>query len=235
MHSAALFTLFSFAVFCAAAPKPEVINPDQVLVIKPDGSYEVLDSSEYDSGLSPAPPVEQEFHTRRSVRHDKRGCEESTEVQVLKDESFLNWDVPMSPVLNNVGGEGASARVTVGNGYSLSNTLSVSVESSLSIKDVLGLSLGVSYSETWTTTQDQSFSFTIPNGQYGIIVSQPKVRRRQGKVLSGCTDSWDEAEFTSDDYKSQSFGKLEWVEGVIRLCNSTQYPVPFCIGDGTHS
>lgn len=220
---------------CVAAPKPEVISSDQVLIIKSDGSYEIMNGTEYDSGLSPAPPMEEEFHARRSINFNKRGCEKSTEVQVLRDETFLNWDVPMSPVLHNAGGEGASARVTIGRGYSLSNSVSVSVQSSLNIQDILGLSLSVSYSKTWTTTQEQSFSFTIPNGQYGIIVSQPKVRRRQGNILSGCTDNWDKTKFMSDEYKSQSFGNLEWVEGVIRLCSSTQYPVPFCIGDGTHS
>ena len=77
-------------------------------------------------------------------------------------------------------------------------------------------------------------AYTVPEGQFGRIVSQPLTRRVQGYVYSGCTDSPSKETFMSDTYTSQSYGNLEWVQGVIRLCNSTTYPIPFCIGDGVH-
>ncbi|KXH38347.1 hypothetical protein CSIM01_09692 [Colletotrichum simmondsii] len=71
-------------------------------------------------------------------------------------------------------------------------------------------------------------------GDYGLVVSQPNVRRVTGNIFSGCTDSPTVDAFTSDSYSDQSYGNLAWVKGVIRLCNSTTYPVPYCIGQGEH-
>ncbi|KAF6810908.1 hypothetical protein CMUS01_13365 [Colletotrichum musicola] len=218
----------------AAAPKPlpVALNFDDVIVVGDDGSHQVMKSAEYDalqarSNVQVAPALD-----ARSEGVSARGCAESTEVQVLSDEEFLNWDVAISPVLSSTGG---SATVSVTNGYSISNSVQVGASASASFfEGVLGLSLSVSYTESWSTSESSTIGFTVPEGQYGLVVSQPNVRRVKGNVLSGCTDSPTKTEFTSDTYSSQSYGNLNWVKGVIRLCNSTTYPVPYCNGEGAH-
>ena len=92
----------------------------------------------------------------------------------------------------------------------------------------------LSYSETWTSTYTQAYTFTVDPGYYGVAISQPYVRRVEGNYLSGCTDSWTETPFTSNTYTSKSSNGLDWVEGLIKLCNSTTYPVPYCNGEGSH-
>ncbi|GKT55919.1 hypothetical protein ColTof4_11668 [Colletotrichum tofieldiae] len=218
------------AAAAAPAPAPVALNFDDVIVVGEDGTHQVMKSAEYDAlqaraALAPAPAIK----SLESV--SRRGCEESTEVQVITDDQFLNWDVAISPVLSSIGG---SATVSVANGYSIANSVSVTSGLTATVEGVLGMSLSVSYSETWTTTETQTLGFTVPDGQYGLVVSQPNVRRVTGNILSGCTDSPSKTEFTSDTYTSQSYGNLAWVKGVIRLCNSTTYPVPYCIGNGEH-
>lgn len=77
--------------------------------------------------------------------------------------------------------------------------------------------------------------FSVPAGQWGVVVSNPYTRRLSGNVVSGCTDSPTTEEFSSDSYTSQSYGDLSWVTGPIRICNSSTYPVPYCVGTGTHT
>ncbi|WQF78737.1 hypothetical protein CDEST_03751 [Colletotrichum destructivum] len=219
------------AAIAAPRPAPVALNYDDVVVIGEDGTHQIMKSAEYDAlqaraALAPAPDV------KPIEGLERRGCEESTEVQVLSDDEFLNWDVAISPVLSSIGG---SATVSVANGYSLANTVTVSSGVTGSFAEgVLGVSLSVSYAETWTTTETQTLGFTVPEGQYGLVVSQPNVRRVTGNILTGCTDSPSKSSFQSDTYSSQAYGNLAWVKGVIRLCNSTTYPVPYCIGNGEH-
>jgi hypothetical protein len=102
------------------------------------------------------------------------------------------------------------------------------------IPKVLSSSLSITTSTTWTTTDSETFSFWVPPGQNGLIVSQPYVRRVTGNLVTGCTDSPSYEPFTADSYYSQSYNSLSWVKGPIVLCNSTQYPIPFCNGEGQH-
>ena len=75
----------------------------------------------------------------------------------------------------------------------------------------------------------------MPTGNYGIVVSEPWTRRIEGFVLAGGTDHPENVSFRSDSYTDKNYGDLAWVDGVIRLCMSPQYPVPYCIGDGRHT
>lgn len=237
MQISTLAQLVALVGAVSAAPKApaapvEPLNFNDVILIGDDGhklikmsEYEVLKSRGLLEEQSPAPAIKQ-----RSK--DARGCEESEEVQVTSDTSFLNWDVPVSPVVSAAGG-GVSVGVT--SGYSISNSVTVTAGVSATIESVLGLTMSVSYAETWTTTESSTITYTVPANEYGLIVSQPMVRRVQGNYIAGCTDSPTTTAFTSDTYDSQSYGDLAWVKGVIRLCNSTEYPVPYCIGTGTHS
>ncbi|TEA13181.1 hypothetical protein C8034_v005021 [Colletotrichum sidae] len=235
MRSSTVLAALGLLGAAAAAPKPMpvALSYDDVIVVGENGSHQVMKAYEYDALQARAERQVAPAVTTRPDELAARGCAEQTEVQVTSDEEFLNWDVAISPVLSSVGG---SATVSVANGYSLANTVTVSASATLSIaKLALGISLSVSYAETWTTTETQTLGFTVPDGQYGLVVSQPNVRRVKGNIFSGCTDSPAVTEFTSDTYSSQSYGNLNWVKGVIRLCNSTTYPVPYCIGEGSHN
>ncbi|KAH7131292.1 hypothetical protein EDB81DRAFT_808298 [Dactylonectria macrodidyma] len=231
---AAILCLISAATAApAATPSSTVLAADDVIVLNVDGTSQVMKATEFDRLETRALAAPVSINPANTAKLTRRGCEESTEVQITSDEEFLNWDVAISPVLSSSGGTGT---VAVTSGYSISNTVSVSASYDVTIiKDLLSSSLSISYSETWSTTESQTLSFTVPENQNGVIVSQPYVRRVQGNILSGCTDSPDKEAFTSDTYTSQSYGNLNWVKGVIRLCSSEQYPIPYCIGTGEHS
>lgn len=95
--------------------------------------------------------------------------------------------------------------------------------------------MSIDTSETWTTTDTLTYNFNVPNGQYGVVVSNPNTHRVTGNVLSGCTDSPTSDPFTSDSYTQQESNGLTWVQGPIHLCNSSSYPIPYCVGTGTHA
>ncbi|KAI1090062.1 hypothetical protein F5B19DRAFT_464913 [Rostrohypoxylon terebratum] len=223
----------------SAAPRPQQLNFDDVVILAEDGSYSIVKEAEYANimarnNLQPASAVDLATRSPTPLSKNQRRCGNSDEVQVTSDTKFLNWDVAMSPV---VSAQGGGASVTLSSGYSLSNSVSVSATEGVSIESILSFSLSVSYSETWTSSETQAFQYSVPDGQFGVVVSQPLVRRVQGNFLSGCVDAPDKKiPFTSDTYTSQTYsGSLNWVQGVIRLCNSTTYPIPYCIGEGSHS
>ncbi|GKT45879.1 uncharacterized protein ColSpa_06060 [Colletotrichum spaethianum] len=202
------------AATAAPTSSPPALNWDDVVVVLNDGSTQIMKAAQYDAIESRAP----ESITRRD------DCKTSTEAQILSDEEFLAPDVAISPVVSS---NGAIPDISVANGYQVSNTVTVSVGVDLTvIEKVLSYSLSVSYAQSWTTTETNTLRFTMGAGQYGLVVSQPSVRRVTGNMLTGCTDKWDSKPFTSDTYTSQSYGNLAWVKGVIRLCNSTTYPFP---------
>ncbi|RSL49991.1 hypothetical protein CEP54_012159 [Fusarium duplospermum] len=222
-------TLLGLVSASNAAVTKRSLSPDEVIVLGHDGSSQVMKVAEFDAlENKPVAPAA----AKGSSKLRRRACEKSSEVQVTSDKEFLNWDIAISPVVSSTGG---TASVTVSSGYSLSNSVSVGTSFSASaLEGILGMSLSVDYSETWSTSQDQSLTFQVPAGQHGVIVSQPYVRRVEGNYLDGCTDDWKKTSFVSDTYESQSYGNLQWVKGLIRLCNSTEYPIPYCNGEGSH-
>lgn len=103
------------------------------------------------------------------------------------------------------------------------------------LEKLLGVDMPGKGTWTWTTSDDQTFTFQVPQGQYGLVVSNPYVRRVTGNYISGCVDSPSYEPWQTTTYSTQSYTNMEWVEGPIRLCNSTTYPVPYCVGSGTHA
>lgn len=111
----------------ALAP-PKILAPDDVIVPNDDGSYSVMKDFEY--GIQKA---KREIVTKRAKHSPptsprevgalERRCDETTEVQVLSDTNFNNWDVAMSPVISNTGSSIATIAVT--KGYSIGNSISV--------------------------------------------------------------------------------------------------------------
>lgn len=253
------FTILAILGASQAKPAPKVLEFDDVLLLREDGDHVVMKKWDYQIEED-----KREVQRRREARAnvgrapamsaklDKK-CEESTEVQVLTDENFNDWDVAMSPVIGNTGS--SVATVAVAKGYSIADAVSVSPEGGpdcddraveltltcqvsetvgVTLESVLTASLSLSYTNTYTTTDTQTFSFNVPNGQYGLVISNPYVHRVTGNVLSGCTDSPTAETFSTSSYTSQTYGDLEWVKGPIVMCNSSTYPVPFCVGEGEH-
>lgn len=111
----------------ALAP-PKILAPDDVIVPNDDGSYSVMKDFEYgiqqskremlDKRAKHSPPT-----SRADVGALERRCDDTTEVQVLTDTKFTNWDVAMSPVISNTGS--SIATIAVSKGYSIANSLSV--------------------------------------------------------------------------------------------------------------
>ncbi|KAF4478501.1 hypothetical protein FAGAP_12381 [Fusarium agapanthi] len=229
MIPSTLLALISLVSVTQAAAAPKILSPDDVIVLKTDGTSQIMKAADLER-LETAPAVNTKAPSKRDI--ERRSCE-SSEVQVLSEKEFLNWDVPMSPVVSSL--YGSKATVSVTSGYTIANSLNVGTSFSIPlIEDILTASLSIDYTATWTSSQQQSLSFQVPDNHHGLIVSQPYVRRVQGNVLDGCGDEIEKTEFTSDSYESQSYGDLEWVRGIIRLCSSETYPIPFCNGEGEH-
>ncbi|KAK1574409.1 uncharacterized protein LY79DRAFT_566169 [Colletotrichum navitas] len=224
----------------APTPEPAALNWDDVVIVMDDGSTKVMKADKWAEieRRAPLPPIPEGFSTtpvRKAPENNitRRDCKWSAEAQILTDEEFLGADVAVSPVVSSFG---AISDVSVASGYSISNTVTVtSGAEAFLIEKVLSVTLSVSYAYSWTTTETQTLRFTMSANNYGLVVSQPNVRRVTGNMLSGCADKPTVTPFVSDTYTDQSYGHLNWVKGVIRLCNSTVYPVPFCSGEGTHS
>lgn len=242
--------LLALAGLVSAVPakQPRILQFDDVILPRADGGFDVMKDWEWeDVERRMARRAEEAIameHKRRALAGEtvpqgavtsglsRRGCEESEELQVISDTSFTDWDVAMSPVLGATGG---SATVMVSKGYSVASSLAITASEDVSVPDILKVSLSITATETWTTTDTQTFSFAVPLGQYGVVISNPLTRRVTGNFLSGCTDSPTTTPFTSDSRTNQTFGELSWVAGPIKMCNSTSYPIPYCIGDGSHA
>ncbi|CAN8099651.1 unnamed protein product [Discula destructiva] len=231
-------TFFTLAMFGVSQAKPTntVLGVDDLLFLRKDGNHQVMKRWEYQLqedkrevqrrkalGQAPSAPAPELVAKR---------CDESTEIQVVSDTKFEDYDVAMSPVVANTGS--LTAMVAITDGYSIADSVDVTTSVSATLMEVLALSLSVTATTTYTTTQTQTFTFSVPEGQHGIVISNPLVRRIEGNVLSGCTDSPTVDKFTTDSHTPVSYGALDWVEGPIRLCNSTEYPIPYCNGNGVH-
>lgn len=111
----------------ALAP-PKILSPDDVIVPNDDGSYSIMKDYEYGIQKSKREMLNKRSkHSPPTTPSDvgalERRCDETTEVQVLTDTNFNNWDVAMSPVISNTGSSMATIAVT--KGYSISNSVSV--------------------------------------------------------------------------------------------------------------
>lgn len=122
------FALLALLGVSQAKPTPITLEHDDVLAFGEDGSPRVMKEWEYRIEED-----KREVQRRKSgntlarvpakAKRSKRACEESTEVQVLEETDFTNWDVAMSPVIGNTGS--SAAMVSVSQGYSVANSLSV--------------------------------------------------------------------------------------------------------------
>ncbi|KAK2067081.1 hypothetical protein P8C59_000846 [Phyllachora maydis] len=241
--------------------RPDLLQHDDVIVLHEDGSSTVMKEWDLTNMYLHAEQVEKQVaqamaaaaaaaanasahdrrrsdtslgveNSRRHHDHGPGGCEASDELQLVTDNTLLDWDKEMSRVIS---AEGGPSTITLQSGFSLSDSQTYTAYAEFApIKALLNLGLATSSTTTWTTINTQTWSFSVPAGQFGIIVSQPIVRRRTGFLLYGCTDDWQRSAFEDNRYFNASAGGFDWPKGTIRLCNSTEYPIPFCRGVGYH-
>lgn len=149
-----------------------------------------------------------------------------------KTESFVDWDVQMSPVVCAVG----PMTISVTDGYSVSNSVSVSAGMDLKlIADKLGSSLGINFQRSWTTTASVAVGGTVPDGNCGVMIWKPMTTRRYGSVYEGCVGALKKTgTFVADDHGTGSYNGVGWIAGARSLCTKkgTNPPLSRCQGDG---
>ncbi|KAK1563965.1 uncharacterized protein LY79DRAFT_573875 [Colletotrichum navitas] len=244
MLPSSLVSLLSLALAASAGSgHPHMLDADDVVVLGRDGSSGVMKASTYEAlkhagaitpGPSPAAAPAPSVLRGATSTYNKarRSCKQSSEVQILSNTSFIDWDVAISPVVSAVGSN--NTQISIGDGYSISNQLKIRTKAKHRTISIIKETLQLAYDAKWQTSQENTYRYKISGDMYGVIVSQPLVHRLEGALLSGCTDSPDVEPFEINLYTDQSFGQLHWVTGIIRLCVNETYPIPFCNGEGLH-
>ncbi|KAF7169309.1 hypothetical protein CNMCM6106_004221 [Aspergillus hiratsukae] len=226
-----------------------VLQPDEVILYG-EGRMEVVHESVWreiiaSQGISLEAPEVPEIianfpaditanitagHNETSLH--SRDCGATTAMVTDTTQTFIDWDVQMSPV---VIGTGNGLTVFVSAGYSASNSISVSAGVDWTVaKDILGLSTGIDYTRTWATQTAYQMSGVVPNGWSGTWITKPTKTRRYGRVLRGCLGSQTQVgTFMADSYESGSYNGVSWIQGAITMCMKQEYPLTRCTGQGT--
>ncbi|OLN97792.1 hypothetical protein CCHL11_02516 [Colletotrichum chlorophyti] len=245
---------FGLLALAAAAPTPEParernnllssadlhLEHDDVIMYGVNGEYKIIKEAEFNS-LTTAGILTYGGDDKVEARdlsetiaeiEARQNCPGlNSEFTTTSTADFLDWDVQISPV---VGAQQAPVTLTVSRGYSIANTIQIGGNIGLSYKYISG-QIGVDVSRTWTTTDTTLIAYTVPQGNYGVIISQPWTHRIYGDIYTSCTtDNWKKTSFMASSHKSASYGNLNWVTGVFRMCANKKYPIPFCNGKGSH-
>lgn len=130
---------------------------------------------------------------------------------------------------------GAPTTISVSTGFSIANSISVGSSISLGpIEKFLTASASIDYTKTWTTTQTQMFSGSVPQGKFGAFVSNPWTNRKSGTIFQGRVGSEGTlTNYQADSFDSKGFDTMQWVDGVISLCIGDSFPLKRCLGEGT--
>ncbi|RAL65858.1 hypothetical protein DID88_005521 [Monilinia fructigena] len=230
-----LSTLLLSSSIVGAVSIPRNLDESHLVLFGDDGRTEVVDKADFlkkyhqEHPEDIAGPIAN--GTQELVDLEKRGCKSYSIITQNKDQQFLNWDVPMSSVVK--AGEKTST-VSVTQGYQISNSIAVSATASLTlIEDFLSASFGITTTKTWTSTYAAAYTYTVPEGKYGVVVSNPWTLRKSGHIDIGCIGQGGQrVTYQSDSYTSKAYDGLAWVTGSISLCTSNSYPVKNCIGNG---
>lgn len=226
----------------ATIPSPLLrreLSENDIIVWGKSGRAEVMDKAEYkklSSTTSEAFDITSSTPATLTKKDPaskiERRCSKETVYTIDKTESFLGWDVPMSSVIHATG---ETNTISVTAGYSISNSVSVSAGASIDvIENFLSATFSVSYSETWTSSYTAGYTFSVPEGKYAAIVSNPSTTRRSGHVDIGCAGQAGESyTFVADSFTSKAYDSLAWVDGTISLCTGDTYPLQRCIGSGS--
>ncbi|KAL2068619.1 hypothetical protein VTL71DRAFT_14956 [Oculimacula yallundae] len=245
MFSSILITIIMAAGLVSSATIPKrTLTADEIIVYGRD-RIEIMNKTtyaalKYDTFIGRPAPIHPSLldssdslttapNPSNSALHKR--CDEITVFHPNPVQTFLDWDVLMSSIIHATG---SSATVSVTEGYSISNTVTATAGLSAAIPQTfLTASLGISYSETWTSTYSASYTFGVPDGKYGAIVSNPLTTRHSGMVDTGCVGEATRAYYQGDSYTSKASGGLSWVDGTISLCLGDEFPLKRCLGEGT--
>ena len=240
MHFTPLLALASSAALIAAAPTPISIGVDDV-ILHGNGRFTVMKRSDFEeldaarkSGVVPPKPAyldEIHYSGNETDLPAKQHLKRATSIIIPNPNSrFLGWDVQMSQVT-----KGAPTTISVASGFSISNTISVGMSSTLTlVKDFLQVSMSVDYSQSWQTTQTQTITAEVPKDKYGAFVSNPWTNRASGNVWTGSIGGDGELSYyQADSFNSKQYDNMEWVDGVISLCTGDEFPLKRCLGEGT--
>lgn len=234
MHFTPLISVaLASTLITASAIIPRALTVDELLVVV-DGQVQVVNKADYmaDKAIKPTANITESVSARDNTTPlTKRDCKSRDIVYNNPVQNFLNWDVAMSSVIK-AGTQDASVAVTAG--YEISNSLTVSAGmSSMFFEEMLGFSFGIEASQSWTSSYAAAYTFPVPAGYYGAVVSNPSTTRHSGYVMSGCVgDEGSKTTYLSDSYTSKAYGGLSWVDGTIGICIGKEYPLKNCIGDG---
>jgi hypothetical protein len=91
--------------------------------------------------------------------------------------NFLNWDMLMSQVVK-ANTDGPAVSITEGFSFE-SATLS-------KMDQFLSTTFSISYTETWYSSFAALYTFTVPTGKYGAVVSNLQATRYSGYVNIRC-------------------------------------------------
>ncbi|KAG4270554.1 hypothetical protein FPRO04_11423 [Fusarium proliferatum] len=159
-------------------------------------------------------------------------CSGTFYITTDKTETFVDWDVQMSPVVCANG----DMDISVSSGYSVSNTVGGSAGVDLTfVKDKLAGSLGIDYSRTWTTQTSVITKATIKDGNCGVMITKPLTTRRSGRQFQGCIGSATEiGTWYADSRGEGSYNGITWIEGAISACSKpgSNPPLSRCNGEG---
>jgi hypothetical protein len=242
MHFTPLLALASSAALIAAAPAPAPVSigVDDV-ILHGKGRFTVMKRSDFEeleaarkSGVVPPKPAyldENHYSGNETNVPAKKFLKRETSIIIPNPNSrFLGWDVQMSQVT-----KGAPTTIAVASGFSISNSISVGVSAFLTlVKDFLQVTMSVDYSQTWQTTQTQTFTAQVPADKYGAFVSNPWTTRASGNIWTGTIGGDGElSTYQADSFESKKFDSMEWVDGVISLCTGDEFPLKRCLGEGT--
>jgi hypothetical protein len=244
MHFTQALALASTAVLVAAAPAIK-LETDDVILYSNDGRFTKMKRSDLDElealrKSDKAPPMPgyldsslttytgNETLAVPNAPAQKRAGTVSLVIPG-PDSRFLGWDVLTSQVV-----KGAPTTVSISRGISVSNTISVGVGATFQIvKDFLGASIDINYSQSWQTSQTQQFSVEVPKDKYGALVTNAWTNRKSGDVWEGSIGGEGTlTHYQADSFEPKSYGDLEWVDGVISLCTGDEFPLKRCVGDG---
>ncbi|KPM36377.1 hypothetical protein AK830_g10199 [Neonectria ditissima] len=219
-----------------------ILKHDEVILYGEDGRMEVVHEAVYQqlveaNGYSIDTPEVDEAFMNKSEKFNhldsRASCAYTTALITDKTQSFIDWDVQMSPVVIGTGKNGID--VYVSSGYSVANSVTVSGSADLGfVKDRLGVTFGVSFSRTWTTATVVNIKGTVENGWSGVMITKPFKTRRYGRNMRGCIGSMKQTgTFMADSYKEGSYAGVKWVSGAITMCTKKQFPLTRCNGGGT--
>ncbi|KAJ5742749.1 uncharacterized protein N7511_011150 [Penicillium nucicola] len=220
---------------------PEHILQPGEIILYGEGRMEVVHESVYNEliasqALSEHPgdftdAVETTSAHSTSKLHTRDSCDLITAVITDRTQTFVDWDVQMSPV---VIGTGNGMDVSVSSGYTVGNSISVSVGLDLNlIKEKLGGSAGIDYTRTWSTQTVITVKGTVANGYSGVMITKPIKTRKSGRVLKGCLGSQTQTgTFSADSYEDGSYSGVKWVSGAITMCSKKEFPLSRCTGSG---